>query len=99
MSRGTTFGFAVLLVLAARVDGRAQAPPQNSPASGTVLERAAKLIQLGRFREAEPLARQAVAAAPGSPQAHNLVGIVFDQTGRTAEAEREFRRTLELDPR
>ena len=36
---------------------------------------------------------------PNLSDAHNLLGVVLDQTGKTAEAEREYQAAIRLNPR
>ena len=47
-----------------------------------LLQESAALIQAGNFSEAEPRLRRAVSIAPTNSDAHNLLGIVFDQQGK-----------------
>ncbi len=62
-----------------------------------LLREAAALLAAGRLDEAEPLLRRAVNVAPLDADAHNLLGVVHDQRGRTREAEAEFRTALRLN--
>ena len=62
------------------------------------LASAAGLIQNGNFAEAEVVLLRVKTAAPGNSDARNLLGIVYDQTGRTADAEKEYREAIRLKP-
>ncbi|MGH9649436.1 MAG: tetratricopeptide repeat protein, partial [Terriglobales bacterium] len=75
----------------------AQAPPASG--AQTALRTAESLLQRGKAQEAEPYARRAVEQAPQSALAHNLLGTVYGMLSRNAEAETEFRRALEIEPR
>lgn len=62
------------------------------------LREAARLLQLGKPGEAEPILRQVISTAPRNPDAHNLLGTILDQQGKFIEAEREYREALRLNP-
>src|SRR5882724_2361760 len=64
----------------------------------SLLHEAALLLQAGKLDEAEPLVRRAVAEAPSNADAHNLLGVILDQRGNMAQAEREYRIALRLNP-
>src|SRR2546422_869136 len=68
----------------------AQAASNTTTAVGADLRRATDLLQLGKLDEAEPILRHVLATSPGNADAHNLLGIVMDQRGKTTEAEREY---------
>jgi tetratricopeptide (TPR) repeat protein len=55
------------------------------------------LSDLGRFAEAEPLLRKAVASLD-DPISHYNLGLLFAVTGRVDEAIAEYERALERDP-
>jgi len=60
---------------------------------------AAKLMQsLNQLEEAAALVRQALALDPLNVEAHVTSGLQLVLTGRPAEAERAFRKALELSP-
>ena len=61
------------------------------------LREAAELLQAGRIDDAEPIVRRVLAIAPQAADAHNLLGAILDQRGRTEEAEREYREALHLN--
>lgn len=54
--------------------------------------------QAGRFAEAEPLYRRALAAEPGHADALRLLGVLRFQQGDAAEAERLLHRALSAAP-
>ena len=62
------------------------------------LRHAASLLQLGRPNEAEPILRQVISEMPQNADAHNLLGIIFDQREQFKDAEREYRAALRLNP-
>src|SRR2546429_358375 len=62
------------------------------------LRDAVALLSAGRPAEAEPIIRSVIARSPGNADAHNLLGIVLDQRGKTPEAEREYRVAIRLNP-
>jgi superkiller protein 3 len=62
------------------------------------LREAARLLQLGKPSEAEPILRHVISIAPRNPDAHNLLGTILDQQGKFIEAEREYREALRLNP-
>ena len=64
-----------------------------------LLQESAALIQAGNFNAAGPLLRKATTLAPKNADAHNLLGIVLDQAGKTVEAEREYRTAIRLNPK
>jgi len=64
----------------------------------TTLERALTLHQQGRFAEAEPLYRAALAAAPANAQAQYLLGALLVQQGRDAEALAPLETAVRLAP-
>jgi tetratricopeptide (TPR) repeat protein len=55
------------------------------------------LSALGRFEEAEPYLRRAL-AGEDDPQTHYNLGLLLVVTGRAAEGVREYERALALDP-
>src|SRR5215467_15808201 len=96
----------LLLLLAVGILGNSDtqsASPQTPATNGgsgqnALLGSLAQLIEKGRFREAEPLARRAVRASPQSAEAHNLLAIVCDRLGKAEEAEAQYRATLAIAP-
>lgn len=56
------------------------------------------LTESGRNREAIPKLRQAVALAPNSELAWDLLGYVYHYAGLDELGEKAYRRSLELDP-
>src|SRR5688500_11793412 len=65
--------------------------------SSSLVHDATKLLQAGRFEEAEEIARRAVAAHPRDPNARAVLGVVLEQRGQANEAEKEYREALRLD--
>jgi len=59
---------------------------------------AVTLVQAGKFREAEPHYRTALAGRPNA-ETHNGLGYVLARQGRTDEAVDEFRKAIDLDAR
>jgi tetratricopeptide (TPR) repeat protein len=55
------------------------------------------LSALGRFQEAEDYFRKSLAGLDDATTHYNL-GLLMSQTGRLADAEREYRRAVALDP-
>src|SRR5260370_2030645 len=76
-----------------------QASQAKVPSQEELLQRVARLVEQGNFSEAETPAREAVKISPGSAVAHNLLGIVLDQRGHSAEAEREYREAFPPHPK
>ena len=62
------------------------------------LRHAADLLRSGSVDEAEPLLRHVLISNPRNADAHNLLGVILDQRGKTADAEREFRAALRFSP-
>ena len=60
--------------------------------------RALLSLRRPRIRDAHDAALRAVAAAPHSPDAHNLVGLCLDALGDHERAQAAFRNALGLDP-
>jgi tetratricopeptide (TPR) repeat protein len=56
------------------------------------------LLTMARPEEAASYLQTAVAKIPDSPSAHNLLGGVYVATQQNANAEREFREAVRLDP-
>src|SRR3989442_1212396 len=69
-----------------------------SPAARAEIRAAASLVEKGKFAEAEAHARRSVELAPMSAEAQNLLGIICDQLGRAAEAEKAYDTALRLEP-
>ena len=59
---------------------------------------AAKLLQSGRFREAEALYRQVAAQSAASADARFGIGLALENQGRLSEAEESYRAALKLRP-
>ena len=60
--------------------------------------KAQALLELGRDREAESSAQEAVRIAPESAGGHSALGRVYAAKGRWHEAEEQFRESIRLDP-
>lgn len=79
-----------------------QAPPrvlqQESPAEARKQEAHRKSIEVGRLialgdlKQAEALAREAVAADPENPETHYALGLCLEATGRLDEAVAEYKK-------
>ena len=81
------------------VTGKSKARSISREDVASLLHQAALLLQTGKLDEAEPLVRNALAAAPTNADAHNLLGIILDQRGQTQAAEREYLAALRFNPR
>src|SRR5437660_12270874 len=88
---------AIIVVAAIVAPGIAASQTQRNDEKAE-LRHAAELLQSGRLDEAEPLLRHLLISNPKNADAHNLLGAILDQRGQTAEAEREFRAALRLNP-
>jgi Flp pilus assembly protein TadD len=64
----------------------------------SLLERAKKCIEEGRFGEAEAYLRSATALDISSPQPHNLYGVLLERSGDRLRALRHYRAATDLDP-
>ena len=62
------------------------------------LSEAGALVQAGRLEEAEAATRKLLTTNPRSAEAHSLLGVILDQRGMTAEAEKEYDAALRLKP-
>lgn len=56
------------------------------------------LLQTGKPQEATDILRSVVEKEPRDFMSHRLLGIIFSDTGRKAEAERHLRQALALEP-
>lgn len=56
------------------------------------------LLQTGKPQEATNLLREVVEKEPRDFMSHRLLGIIFSDAGKKAEAERHLRRALALEP-
>ena len=91
----------LIVIIAAPIIASAQISPRGSSdkEAAAELRRAAELMQSGKIDEAEPILRRVIVSNPNNADAHNLLGVVFDQKGRTQAAEREFRTSISLNPK
>ena len=62
------------------------------------MQQAARLMQQGKFREAEPIIRQALAQRPTDAQILHMLASALLETGRTAEAIETMQRALKVMP-
>ncbi len=74
-----------------------QARANNNTAVATELRRAADLLRSGNLDQAELILRRVLSSSENA-DAHNFLGVILDQRGKTAEAEREYRAALRLNP-
>ena len=83
-----------------RCDG-SRAPPAATPATqaAELVKAASKALQEGDLGAAEASLRRTIRLGTRDPQAHNLLGFICDQTGRSEEAFREYQQALQLSPR
>jgi tetratricopeptide (TPR) repeat protein len=63
-----------------------------------IVQQAAQFHTAGRFAEAEPLYRQALARSPANFDAVHLYGVLLSQTKRFEQAETFLRRALQIQP-
>jgi tetratricopeptide (TPR) repeat protein len=56
------------------------------------------LLQTGKAQDATSLLRSLVEKEPRDFMSHRLLGIIFSDAGKTADAERHLRRALALEP-
>src|SRR5262245_53167991 len=75
------------------------AMPQRTTQVDTLLSDAGALVQAGKLQEAEAATRKILATHPRNAQAHSLLGVILDQRGLTAEAEKEYGAALRLQPK
>src|SRR6185436_13568869 len=75
------------------------ATPQRPASADTLLSDAGALVHAGRLEEAEAATRKIVTAYPRNAEAHSLLGVILDQRGQTAEAEKEYGAALHLQPK
>lgn len=74
---------------------------ERSPGTGVAfgqVQIARQHLQAGRIADAEKLLRQALKSDPRSADAHTVLALVLDNTGRSAEAGAYYRRAIELSP-
>ena len=62
------------------------------------MQQASRLMQQGKFREAEPMIRQWLATHPNDPQAMHMMAAALFETGRQAEAIETMQRAIKLQP-
>src|SRR5215216_7759220 len=74
------------------------ATPQRASLD-TMLSEAGALVQAGRLEEAEAATRKILSTNPRSAEAHSLLGVILDQRGVTADAEKEYAAALRLKPK
>jgi DNA-binding NtrC family response regulator len=63
-----------------------------------LIEQVRDAIRRGEIEEAWELARRAVAADPGRPEAYTLIGALLEIRHDRLEAQRFYRAALEIDP-
>src|SRR5437016_5946812 len=90
--------FSSLAQVESRKPSATQASANADTAVATELRRAADLLQSGNLDEAEPILHRVLASNPNNADAHNLLGAVMDQRGKSEAAESEYRTSLRLNP-
>jgi tetratricopeptide (TPR) repeat protein len=95
LARGLAVGLACTLVSFA-VPTRALEAAEDANA---LCDRAAALFRAGDFAGSERAAREAAERNPLSARARFSIGAALEAGGRAAEAETEYRRVLDIDPR
>jgi Flp pilus assembly protein TadD len=73
-------------------------PSKVIDTASETLGEAADLLRAGRLEEAEAATRKIVASYPRHAEARSLLGVILDQRGLTADAEREYLAALSLKP-
>lgn len=68
-------------------------------AADVALQEPARLLEQGRFRQAEELLRKVVARQPDNAEAHQLLGDAYRSEAEGPMAEREYRRAIALGRR
>jgi tetratricopeptide (TPR) repeat protein len=69
------------------------------PANASALfNDAAKAINAGKDKDAEPLLRQAITADPAFAPAHYELGMLYVRAGKNADAKQALQKYLEIDP-
>ena len=98
-------GLCLTLVAATVLLGEAWPPvpligiPQLSGGPDAVLEGARQLISEGQLEPARQELEQGTQKFPGEPLFFNFLGVIDAQENHPAEAEREFRETIQRAPR
>src|SRR5215208_6448224 len=62
------------------------------------VEMAGSLYSQGKYAQAEKVCRQIIAARPGQPDAHNILGVSLNAQGRGDEGIEELRKAVKLAP-
>jgi Flp pilus assembly protein TadD len=88
----------LLTALVAPTISSAQAAGKPSPENVSVLQQAAQRLAAGDLKQAEDELNVVLARAPDDFRALNLLGIVRAQQQREVEAEKLFKRAIELKP-
>lgn len=87
-------------------DDAASAPPNGgrkldgpaAPASGDDVKKGIAALRAGDVNGARAAFEVAVKTNPNKADAHHYLGVVDDQMGNKVEAEKHYRKALELDP-
>lgn len=69
------------------------------PASSGKVQKGIDAIQSQDFAAAKAVLTEAESEAPKDPQAAFYLGVAYEGLGDTASAEKQYRKTLELDPK
>lgn len=73
--------------------------PPTSSSIATLYQQAYALHRNGQFAQAEPLYQQVIALQASHADAHHMLGLVYYQTNRIAEAVRHISQALSIAPR
>jgi tetratricopeptide (TPR) repeat protein len=79
-------------------DKAAEARKKLPADAGALFNEAARLINAGKDKEAEPVLKQALTANDKLAPAYYELGMLYVRTGKNAEAKTNLQKYLELDP-
>jgi tetratricopeptide (TPR) repeat protein len=62
------------------------------------LERALKLMNMGKLERAQTMAGEVVSARPNNADARNVLGVILHRAGKVEEAKKSIREAIRLNP-